>query len=295
MGSVIAVVNSRKTVGRTAVACNLACSLTRLGKRVLFVDMDPQSDATRILFSRAGREIVHAQTIDTLIDPSDDNNLPINEYIRASPLHKKLFIIPNKISSLRHEISIAIDFPIHSEILRDRVFSFAKENFDYTIMDTPPNLGMLTIVSLCASEIVCLPVDTKNYDSVEGLPETIDLIDSAKIILKSEQPERPDLPFFKILLNRVHHRRNICGAVIGDITNRFEKSSIFETVIPDNEALRKAMKLHKSIFAFSPTSLVARAFRKLALEVIFMLEERTGRQNDPVAADKQKTGGVDQR
>lgn len=261
MNVIISVINNKGGVGKTTIDCNLGAALARLKKEVLVVDQDPQTNASVNLLRSNGRRY-------TLYDLlSDEKQIKIQDCIYPSQHQKGLYCLPNIRATSGLEMDLVAKFPHSLTILRKKLMKYALEKYNFTIIDTPPNIGIMTTIALCSSHFVIVPIDASSSDSLDGLQEALNLIDSVK------KTDNPDLRFLRLLINRVHKQKTICKVIVSDIESRFEPDLRFKNVIPENTALQQASYMKETIFNFSPTSRATTAFRNLGKELTSILEE----------------------
>ena len=158
MTKIIAFANQKGGVAKTTSAIALAQTLAMEGKRILFLDLDPQENASNTL------RVNHMPTLYDLMKARkpDDETL------------KKSFcqLEDNKnITAIRGDIRLAsadmeFVFTGREFIIRD-ILRRCCDPYDVVIMDTPPNLGILTVNALSAAHTVVIPVSPDGY-SLQG-------------------------------------------------------------------------------------------------------------------------------
>lgn len=260
-GIIISVINNKGGVGKTTIACNLGAALARLKNEVLVVDQDPQTNASGNLLKSNGRRY----TLYDLLN-NDDGQIKIQDCIYPSHHQEGLYCLPNIRATSGLEMDLIAKFPNSLTILRKKLMKYASEKYNFTIIDTPPNIGIMTTIALCSSHFVIVPIDASSSDSLDGLQEALNLIDSVK------QTDNSDLRFLRLLINRVHKQKTICKVIVSDIESRFEADLRFKNTIPENTALQQASYTKETIFNFSPTSRATTAFRNLGKELTSILE-----------------------
>ncbi|NGP87568.1 ParA family protein [Fodinibius halophilus] len=133
----IAITNQKGGVAKTTTAVNLAAGLQRLGKSVLLIDSDPQANATSHLGIDRKRL---SKTLDNLYYESD---LEISEVLISRNGFGGLDVLPagEPLSYAEQKLS---GIPAKENILNEKV-SQIRGQYDFIIIDCPPNLGFLTL------------------------------------------------------------------------------------------------------------------------------------------------------
>jgi chromosome partitioning protein len=158
---VIAVVNQKGGVGKTTTAVNLAVSLDRRGAEVLAVDCDPQATMTRQLGLQV--RALGMTLVDVLAGRVTAEVAVVNDAIDG------LAVIPGARELAGVEMSLV------GELGRERFLVEAleplRDRFGIVVLDTPPNLGLLTVNALISANVVVAPVSCEDEASVQGLVE----------------------------------------------------------------------------------------------------------------------------
>ncbi len=271
-GIIISVVNNKGGVGKTTLSCNLGAALSRLKQTVLVVDLDSQCNTTGILLNG---DMAVRNSLYELLDPSDDDEGVSVEQCVYLSCTKGLYCLPNVEETSGLEMDLITYFPQSLKFLRDKIRDYAKEHFDFTIIDNPPNMGTFVANSLYASDLVVVPIDASSSYSIDGLRKALELIASV------QKSGNPNLKFLRLLLNRVDLRKGISRMILHDIKQRFSEDDVFETTIPVNNMFQEAEYVKKTIFDYYPTSRAAQSYRKFAQEMLALCGHEFHRQEEP--------------
>jgi chromosome partitioning protein len=249
MSHVISIVNQKGGVGKTTTAVNLAACLAQLGHKTLLVDVDPQANATsgmgfplneasQGLYKLLTEEIEPTQTVVATKVP----NLDI--LLSCSPL-----------AGLEVELAQSD----HRSEIRE-VLAPLNGNYQFTLLDSPPSLGVLTVCALVAAQLLIIPVQSEYY-ALEGLKHLLRTIDLIR------QSLNPSLRVLGLLRTMHDVRTTLSHQVVRDV-EQFFPTLVFKTVIPRSVRLAEAPSYGESIVDYDPRSLGAQAYRALAEEVV---------------------------
>ncbi len=221
-GYIGAISNYKGGTGKTVTAVNLSASLSIRKKRVLLIDNDPQSDATRAVMQ-------DNSTIDSclydLLDPETKEKPAIEECIYPT-IHKNLDILPNITETSGLEIPLSMKFPESNYFLRHAIYDYATKNYDYILIDCPPTLSVFVSNALYCADFVMIPMTAGSGNSLEGVKGVLDLMKNITA------DGNPNLKFLKILINKIDRRKSAHKANIDDACRRFGKTNIFDSIIP---------------------------------------------------------------
>ncbi len=155
---IIAFTNQKGGVGKTTTAVNLGAGLSRLGKNVLLVDVDPQAHLSYHLGVR-----IHEleKSVYDLLSGGAEAGEVIIEGIR-----ERMDVIPSNINLSGAEIEL-VNVVGRETLLRDALEGVNK-GYDYILIDCPPSLGILTLNALTTASEVFIPLQTDPKIEVEA-------------------------------------------------------------------------------------------------------------------------------
>lgn len=244
---VISIFNQKGGVGKTTTVVNLAASLGNSKKKVLVLDLDPQGNSTSGL--GINKNDLELSIYDALLNDNDLNILETSA--------KNVSIIPSNSDLSGFEIE-AVSLENREKLLSSIVEKI--DNYDYVLIDCPPSLGLLSINALVASDSVLIPIQTEYY-ALEGVSQLINTLDLIKESLNS------DLAVEGVLISMFDGRNNLSLDVVEEVKAYF-KDKVFKTIIPRNIRLAEAPSHGLSIIDYDIKSKGAKAYIKLAKEII---------------------------
>ena len=180
MCRVIAISNQKGGVGKTTTTVNLGIGLARQGKKVLLIDADPQGSLTASLGYVEPDEI--GTTLATIMMAIiNEKEFEITDGI----LHHKenVDLLPANIELSALEVTMGN--VMSRELIMKEYIEAARTEYDYILIDCPPQLSILTINALSCADGVVIPVKT-DYLAYRGLTQLQDSIQEIQELINPE-------------------------------------------------------------------------------------------------------------
>jgi chromosome partitioning protein len=262
---IIAVANQKGGVGKTTTAASFATELAILGHRTLIVDADPQANVTRNFLTP---DIVTSSLANVLLSNPNQTQSSIKDE-RLTTVIEGLDIIPSTISLAYFDR----ESPVAIKQLRSALRDVAND-YDFVVIDTPPNFGLLLSAALMAANYVLIPVQAAPF-ALAGLSDLLQVIKD---------------------MRDLNENLKILGAVctLYDVRTRISKQSyqklqelacdldvavdldlhVFETVINRDTNLEASSLNSQPIQLYEPKSRGAEEYAKLTLEILQRMDIR---------------------
>lgn len=242
-----AILNQKGGVAKTTTTQALGAALQLRGKRVLFVDADPQRDLSRVMGAdtaglTALEVLTRKATAQQAIQKTESGDI-----ITASAGLAADGILTTTGKEYR---------------LREALEPLAAK-YDYVLVDCPPSLGVLTINALTAATACILPcqADILSLEALDAFQQTYEVV---------KRYTNPAIEIKGIVITR-YSGRSILGRDMADmIEEKAEtlRTKVYSTRIRECIALKEAQAVRQDIFSYAPKSNAAQDYSDLLTEIL---------------------------
>ncbi len=247
---ILSIVNQKGGVGKTTTTINLSACLFKMKRKVLLIDLDPQSNATR--GSGLDAASLKYNINDILLDRAHLEDVIVNSQYDGYD------ILPSTPDLTESEVSL-VAREEREYILKNKLASVSK-NYDYILMDCPPSLNILTVNSLVSATGVVIPVQCEFF-ALQGLSELINTITQIQVTSNAK------LRIEGIVRTMFDSRNNLSNDVSDQLKEYFP-NELYKTKIPRNIRVAEAPSHGKSILEYDGLSKGSLSYYSLAGEII---------------------------
>lgn len=239
---IISLANQKGGVAKTTSTFNIATSLAQKGKKVLMIDIDPQASLTIY----AGFEPYEHDL--TIINVLKEPKFDISTCIYA--VNDNLSLIPSRIELAGLEMELLSRTA--RELILTRALDKVKDNYDFVVIDCPPQLSTLTVNALACSDKVIIPCKT-DYLAYRGLNQLMETIQIVKSNFK------PNLEVVGVLATMFESRAKDDN----DILDILKEEQTVIGVIKRTTQAKKGMYDGKASVEIAPSSELAKEYDRI--------------------------------
>ncbi len=251
----VSISNIKGGVGKTTTAAVLAVGLAEKGYKVLLVDSDPQTNLTMCFLQEQTDELLSLYDIYGDGESIDDVKVPVRD---------NLDLIIGDFELCNADLQFAKAGRL--KMLKKAIKSINTE-YDFVIIDTPPNLGVLSLNAFIASDYMVVPMSADSFSlkGVRLLKETLDDV--------ADETEK-ELPVAGILLTRYNSRTNVSKLLEKSLNSAATllDTELFKSRIRQAVVLQESQIAKEDLFSYSPNAKVAEDYKGFIDELL----ERVG-------------------
>lgn len=187
---VVSIINYKGGVGKTTITANLASEMAHRGKKVLVIDLDPQTNLTfsYIKVEKWSSDYEKNRTIKYWFDSIIDGTRPIPTFKELIVKKSGVDLICSHLGLIDVDIELAAGLSAGTERQHRnnfiKTYSYIKnelvkleQEYDIVLFDCPPNFSIVTKNALIASDYYIVPAKM-DYLSTLGINQLKNHVDS---------------------------------------------------------------------------------------------------------------------
>jgi chromosome partitioning protein len=250
MPRLIAIANQKGGAGKSTLAVNLGVAWAQLGRRVLLIDVDPRYDSASML------GVQPSQCAHTLYDVFLNKKVGLRD-ARIADVFPGLDFVPS--AEDFGDVAIALVGKVSREKYLAAQLEGEIDDYDIVLLDTPADLGLLTLNALFAVREVVVPVAMTDSNAYKGARQLLQTV--------AEVAEHGgDVAVTAIVRNHADPRRRTYQTVNRELQAN-APGLVTQTQIPLRAELNNAGTVGQPLAVFAPEHELVSTFQAVAVEL----------------------------
>lgn len=251
---ILSIMNQKGGVAKTTSTRNIAEVMKNEGKKVLLVDLDPQSNLTSSYGINKNSNDNTIYKLFKMQTEKEEYNI-LDFFVEINGLK----LIPNNIKMSKADLEFG-GATSREHILKKIFKNLSGDEFDYVLLDCPPALNLITYNALSVSSKVYIPLEAESF-SLDGVSDMIDTIEEVKEDLNE------NLEIGGVFITKFKKSTKLHSTIEDNIKKYFNEK-ILNTRIRYNIKVAEAVAMKKSIVEYDKSSNGAKDYNALTKEII---------------------------
>ena len=252
MGTVIAITNQKGGVAKTTTAHNLGVALSMLGKKVLMIDLDSQASLT--ICAGIEPQDTAENSIVSVLKDEKENVKNIKDCIHKTN-NENLYIVPSIIDLAD------LEWRMFARTSREKILARAiepiRKNYDFIIIDCPPQLSILTINALSCADGILIPVKT-DYLAFRGVKDLENTIKDVREYIN------PNIQIYGVIATLFEKRSKDDTEVLTMLCREYKVIGIVKKMVLAKKGVYDGM----AVVELAPNTDIATAYMDVAKMIV---------------------------
>ena len=253
MGKTICFVNNKGGCGKTTTVSAVGEAWANMGKKILFIDLDSQSNLTSIVTDTDPSIKEWETTLEDAFIGGPEFGLPI-EHVRDN-----IDIVPSDLD-LSNFDKDSTRFTGREYLLADLIET-VKDKYDFILLDCPPALGLITYNALVASDYMVMVTNAEGL-SYRGMKMVASLFGE----VTGNKRLNPQLEIIGVIVTR-YEKTNLADMYLEKIRKDLG-NLVVEPVIRKSTKVAQAATFQQNLYEFDPSGKATQDYLKVAMELL---------------------------
>lgn len=242
-------------VGKTSTVAILSAGLAQRGNNVLMIDSDPQTNLTMCFLS----------------EPPDGTPSIYHVYADGKPLDEVKTPVKENLDLIIGDFELCnadMQFLRAGRLkMLQKAIKSIKSHYDFVVIDTPPNLGILSLNAFLVSDYIIVPIaaDSFSLKAVRLLKQTLDEV--------AQETEKA-VSVIGLLLTKYTNRTNVSKLLEKSIHSAAEllDTKVFNSRIRQATVLQESQVAKVDLLEYAPKASVTLDYQDFIDEFLERIE-----------------------